>query len=145
MKIYLAGPLFTSAERSWNRALVDILREKHSVFLPQEIEPKRTGPEMVKEIFDLDVAGIDACDWVVAIMDQPDPDSGTCWEVGYAYAKGKPVLLVRTDFRTSGGEHGLVPFNIMMYASAMDTLVFPFATVGGTAHMILKWFEEHTS
>jgi nucleoside 2-deoxyribosyltransferase len=35
---------------------------------------------------------------LIAIMDGSDPDSGTCWEVGYAYGK-KPILLVRTDIR----------------------------------------------
>jgi nucleoside 2-deoxyribosyltransferase len=33
----------------------------------------------------------------VAIMDGADPDSGTSWEVGYAYASGKTIVLVRTE------------------------------------------------
>lgn len=31
-------------------------------------------------------------------------DSGTAWEIGYAYAKNIPVMGLRTDFRTLGIE-----------------------------------------
>ena len=43
-------------------------------------------------------------DLVVAILDGSDADSGTCWECGYAYALGKPVIGVRTDLRGSEDE-----------------------------------------
>ena len=47
--------------------------------------------------------------------DGADADSGTCWKCGYAVAKGKPVILLRTDFRVSGDTGG---FNAMLYFSA---------------------------
>jgi len=37
----------------------------------------------------------------VAILDGPSSDDGTCFEVGYAVAKGIPVVGVRTDYRAS--------------------------------------------
>ena len=142
MKIYLAGPLFTSAERLWNWKLAHLLRQVGLiVFLPQEIEPKCVGKETASEIFLLDVDGIDTSDAVVAIMDQPDPDSGTCWEMGYAYARGKLILAIRTDFRTSGGEQAIVPYNIMPYISAHGTREVPFATVEEVADVIIDWFK----
>ena len=40
MKVYLAGPLFTSAERMWNARLAALLEGLgHEVFLPQAKEP----------------------------------------------------------------------------------------------------------
>jgi nucleoside 2-deoxyribosyltransferase len=37
MKLYIAGPLFSAAERSWNAELAAALRDGgHTVFLPQE-------------------------------------------------------------------------------------------------------------
>jgi nucleoside 2-deoxyribosyltransferase len=48
-------------------------------------------------------AGIDEAEALVAVMDGPDPDSGTCWEVGYAHGTKKPIVLVRTDFRSMAG------------------------------------------
>ena len=99
MKLYLAGPLFTTAERTWNAEVTAALRAAgHEVILPQDQEPGRDGPG----IFVTDVGGIDWADGLVAMMDGADPDSGTCWEVGYAYAMKKSIVLVRTDIRLSG-------------------------------------------
>jgi len=36
---------------------------------------------------------------ILAWLDGPDSDSGTSFEVGYAFAKGIPVIGIRTDFR----------------------------------------------
>jgi nucleoside 2-deoxyribosyltransferase len=115
MRIYLAGPLFTVAEREFNARLKEQLEKcGHSVWLPQEHEsPDKTA----RHIFDDDVAAIDGAEAVVANMDGPDPDSGTCWECGYAYAKGKQYLLFRTDFRVAD-KRDRAPFNPMLAASA---------------------------
>lgn len=43
---------------------------------------------------------MDNSDIVVAVLDGVDVDSGTAWEIGYAYAKEKPVIGLRTDFRS---------------------------------------------
>jgi nucleoside 2-deoxyribosyltransferase len=113
MKLYFAGPLFSAAERDWNVALATALRGAgHEIFLPQEQEPGKDAAG----IFEVDVGGIDWADGLLAIMDGPDPDSGTCWEVGYAYGK-KPILLIRTDIRwlRSSGDSG---YNPMLTESA---------------------------
>jgi nucleoside 2-deoxyribosyltransferase len=113
MRIYFAGPLFTAAERDWNATLAAALRTAgHEVFLPQEQEPGKDAPG----IFATDVGGIDWAECLVAIMDGADPDSGTCWEVGYAYRK-KPIVLVRTDMRRNAGSGGS-GYNPMLTESA---------------------------
>lgn len=102
MKLYFAGPLFSAAERDWNVAFAAALRAAgHEIFLPQEQEPGKDAAG----IFSTDVGGIDWADGMLAIMDGADPDSGTCWEVGYAYGK-KPIVLVRTDMRRNEGSGG---------------------------------------
>jgi len=112
MKLYFAGPLFSAAERDWNASLAGRLRAAgHDVFLPQDQEKGKPAAG----IFSTDVDGIDWADALVAIMDNLDPDSGTAWECGYAYGK-KPVVLVRTDFRDSGGPG--MPYNPMLTESA---------------------------
>jgi len=113
VRIYFAGPLFTAAERDWNATLAAALRAaEHEVFLPQEQEPGKDAAG----IFSTDVGGIDRANALVAIMDGADPDSGTSWEVGYAYGK-KPIVLVRTDMRHDAGSGGS-GYNPMLTESA---------------------------
>jgi nucleoside 2-deoxyribosyltransferase len=127
MRIYFAGPLFSAAERDWNVTLVTALRGAgHDVFLPQEQEPGKDA----QGIFATDVGGIDWADGLVAIMDGADPDSGTCWEVGYAYGK-KPIVLVRTDMRRNVGSGGS-GYNPMLTESAtirVDAVAAPIDRV----------------
>jgi len=85
MRIYLAGPLFTAAERAFNTRLRDLLAAVgHEVWLPQDHEPR---DKSAAAIFEMDVEGMKWSDVIVANMDGADPDSGTCWECGYAYGK----------------------------------------------------------
>jgi nucleoside 2-deoxyribosyltransferase len=124
-KVYLAGPLFTLAEQNFNVELARFLEsEGFEVFLPQEHEPRRNT---AKSIFDMDVAALDWADMVVACMDGSDPDSGTAWECGYAYAKRKPIVCFRTDFRISGDTKG-APYNLMLTESATARVEVPFRT-----------------
>lgn len=118
MRIYLAGPLFTAAERALNRRLRDLLVQYgHEVWLPQEHEPRSRA---ARDIFLTDVEGLDSSDVVLANMDGPDPDSGTCWECGYAYKK-KPIVVYRTDFRKSGDTDS-TPYNLMLTESANEVV-----------------------
>ena len=122
MKVYFAGPLFTTPERTWNAEVTAALRAAgHEVFLPQEHEPgkDRAG------IFATDVGGIDWADGLVAIMDGADPDSGTCWEVGYAFGLKKWTVLVRTDIRGLLGSDG--DYNSMLIGAATIRIDMPSA------------------
>jgi nucleoside 2-deoxyribosyltransferase len=130
-KIYLAGPLFTLAEQSFNAALARFLESAgFEVWLPQEHEPRSNT---ATAIFDMDVAALDWADLVVACMDGPDPDSGTAFECGYAYAKGKPIVCYRTDFRISGDTPG-APYNLMLSESATARLEMPFRSTPDDFH-----------
>jgi nucleoside 2-deoxyribosyltransferase len=146
MKIYLAGPLFSTAERDFNARLAQRLRALgHEIWLPQESEQATMTPA---EIFREDVAGIDWAEVVVANMDGPDPDSGTCWECGYAYRK-KPVVVFRTDFRVgyevlpvSAARHPgtrdeeQAPYNLMLTESATLRLDLASSSIDEVASRI---------
>jgi len=110
MKIYLAGPLFTSAERGWNEWLARGLREHgHTVVLPQAEANAfitHNGVDFAG-IFSMCIRQIREADAVVAIFDGTDVDSGTAFECGYGYALGKPIVGVRTDLRSGGEENGV--------------------------------------
>jgi nucleoside 2-deoxyribosyltransferase len=131
MKLYLAGPLFTAAERAWNAQLAAALRSGgHEVFLPQDQESGKPA----SGIFATDVGGIDWANALVAIMDGPDPDSGTAWECGYAYGR-KPVVLVRTDMRVQTAYDA--PYNAMLTGSADIRLDLPLASMAEVKRAVL--------
>lgn len=141
MKLYFAAPLFTLAERRFNSELAAALDALgHETWLPQDNEPPHKDEEMAKKIFDKDVEGIDWADVVVANMDGPDPDSGTCWECGYAYMAGKPVITYRTDFRISGDIPG-APFNLMLSMSS-TVLILPDKNLSDVADAIHQTLKE---
>lgn len=136
VRVYFAGPLFTGAERSWNAEVAEALRAAgHEVFLPQEKEPGKDAAG----IFATDVNAIDRADGVVAVMDGPDPDSGTSWEVGYAFRR-KPIVLVRTDFRTLSGPLGA--YNLMLTEAATIRLDLPESTTAEVAEAIIGALER---
>ena len=125
MKLYLAAALFSEAEQHFNAETADQLRGKgHEVFVPQEVELNNAGATLdTKAIFRGDVKGLDWCDAVVAVLDGADVDSGTAWECGYAFAKGKPIYGIRTDFRVLERN---CPVNIMLFESVAVPLLGTF-------------------
>ena len=97
-KVYLASPFFNKKERSAVELIVDFLRNSKGleVYVPMEhtVENAWDLPNNVwaKAVFDEDIKAIDACDTVVLLNWGMYSDSGTAWECGYAYAKGKKVI-----------------------------------------------------
>ena len=103
-KIYFAGPLFSLSEREFNWNLTLALRNLgHQVFLPQESnsnKKKRTYEEFdAQAIFDCDMQGLEWSDCMLVLLEGTTPDPGACFEMGYAYANGKPIYGLRTDIR----------------------------------------------
>lgn len=105
MIIYIAGPLFTLAEQLFNESFTGRLRNslpEAEIILPQERAKVLLGkPNALRLIFDDCIEMVRKCDVVVAVLDGPDADSGTCVELGYAFAEKKPIVGIRTDFRAS--------------------------------------------
>jgi nucleoside 2-deoxyribosyltransferase len=125
MKIYLAGPLgFSEAGRSfYNGTLIPaVVRLGYEVLDPWTLTPQDKIDAVLKmpygaerrdawrrlnvEIGGNNRAAIDRCDMVFAVLDGVDVDSGTAAEIGYAFAKGKPILGYRGDFRLSADNEG---------------------------------------
>jgi len=123
-RVYLAGPLFSEAERAFNRTLRDLLQAHlFRVYLPQgAAEAPAREPDADGAIYGSHVAALQDTDVVVAVCDGPDADSGTAWEMGYATARGIPVLALRTDRRRFSAERRL---NLMLERSADRVLAAP--------------------
>ena len=118
---YIAGPLFDEGER-WFIEKVDRLVADNGfdTFLPHRDNPPKTK-DNVREIFLNDKGGIDRCDVVVANLNGIMTDDGTAWEMGYAYAHGKFIIGLFTDWRARFPAPDEV-VNLMMQCS-MNRLV----------------------
>ena len=89
---YIAGPLFSKAEKDYNLDLCITLEGMgYKVFLP-------TDAGTAQRIFDKNLVALNDSENLIAICDGADMDSGTAWECGRFYGKGE-IYAVRTDFR----------------------------------------------
>ena len=105
--LYFAAPLFTETERQFNANVSEELDHYFDVFLPQRdgflipganIE-KSMYPEVMKKVFCSDIAAIDRCAFFLAVLDGRTIDEGVSFELGYAFARGKRCVSLRTDPR----------------------------------------------
>ena len=99
-KIYLAGfDVFAPDAVQHGAKMKMMCAEKGFVGL----YPFDNEADTAQEIFAGNCGLIDGADIVIANLNPfrgAEPDSGTCFEVGYAVAKGKPVYGYLSDART---------------------------------------------
>ena len=96
---YLAGPdVFLPDAKAVGDAKKSLLLT-HGIVghfpLDNEVKEMSDGHALAHEIFLQNVALIDHCDIVLAnivAFRGPSLDPGTAWEIGYAYARGIPVI-----------------------------------------------------
>jgi hypothetical protein len=115
MQVYLAGPLFSPAERAFLAECARAYRDAGiDCFVPHEHELARAGVTAA-DIFAIDCRGLEQSHALVAWLDGPTVDDGTACEIGVYYglmARGdawrKGILGLSTDLRRSrdGRPHG---------------------------------------
>lgn len=103
-KVYLAGPFFDDEQIDRISRMEEALTANAKVasfFSPRKAELSEElvmgTPEWAAAVFEVDRENIDDADVVTAVIDYEDThvDPGTAWEIGYANAIGKPVILVK--------------------------------------------------
>ena len=116
LSVYLAGPLFSEAERDYNRALVDSLESIGcSVFSPQQDAVDVSKPDFERlsleqqtgAIFESNKNQIFGCDVFLFCLDGRIPDEGACVELGLVSAhrelsvREKLIIGLHTDVRVA--------------------------------------------
>lgn len=99
--IYLAAPFFSDEQNKRVTEVEEALAANETVgevFSPRknQLEQFEMGTKKwAQEIFKHDTSKIDWCDVVVAVVDFDDDgvDSGTAFEIGYAYSTNKPLVI----------------------------------------------------
>lgn len=145
LRMYLASPLFSEAELTFNKKLKSDLSEFFTVYLPQEdgfllVDALRRGEdasEAAHKIFVADTTAINESDVVLAVLDGRTIDEGVAFELGYAYAIGKLCVGLQTDPRR------LLPTgNNPMLQQALQQI---FRDAGGLMEWAAEYVERHES
>ena len=99
--IYIAGPFFTDKERTFLKIVIESVKEicpNEELFIPMEHfisdGENLSNNEWAEAVFKMKVEALNKCNRVVAAYLGLYSDTGTAWEIGYAYAKGIPVTLI---------------------------------------------------
>lgn len=106
IKCYIAGPFFRNGERERLEKLREFFKndeffDKYEFFFPMDhkIPGGESMPngEWAWNVFEMDVKELATSKLVIAIYDTHYSDTGTAWELGFAYANHIPVLLLCTN------------------------------------------------
>lgn len=99
-KIYLAGPFFTIAERFLVNDIYSILEGFDiDVFSPYHDVGMSSSSDDNNVLVKKDIENLEDCDVVLAILSGNDP--GTIFEIGYAKALGKKVVILYENYKES--------------------------------------------
>ena len=149
-RIYLAGPLgFSELGRAGQESLIQKLTALgYEVVAPFQLTPKEeltriaglpsldtqrdAWRSMNFRIGETGRQAIDAYDGLLAVLDGVDADSGTPAESGYAFARRKPIVGYRGDFRLSADNLGS-PVNLQVeyfILASGGSLITSLATIG---------------
>lgn len=115
MKVYLASPFFNKKEKEVKEKvrqhLIDVGFELHDPQTPSSPSSwEKDNPTWGAYTFNKDIESIQDSACVVAIDWGLYGDCGTAWEIGYAYALNKPVLVLVPD-ETLSLPHSLMVAN----------------------------------
>ncbi len=106
-RVYLAGPLFSEAERTFNARVTELLKDLTEVYLPQRdgglmSEMVATGmPSAIaaRRVFRRDMDALRQADYLIAILDGRAIDEGVAFELGIAFSQSKRCVGLQTDSR----------------------------------------------
>jgi nucleoside 2-deoxyribosyltransferase len=131
--VYLAGPLFSEAERVFNARLAALLEDFTKVYLPQRdgglmSEMMAIGvPSDVaaRQVFNLDMNAIKEADYVIAILDGRAIDEGVAFELGIAFSQSKRCVGLQTDSRRLApwGNNPMITGSLETVFMSVDELV----------------------
>ena len=119
MKVYIAGPLCLEKEREFLEKIDSMCKKLGlKTFLPhRECGLWKEGAN-IKKIAKGDLEGFNGCDFLIANLNGFNIGAGTAWEMGYAFAKGIPVIAIKTDRKK---EDSIEEISAIIYGSTKIT------------------------
>lgn len=132
-RIYIAAPLFSEAEREFNKRVKHLLLPYFGVYLPQEdgglmvdmIAAGISPQDAAQHVFQTDVNALETCNIMLIILDGRSIDEGAAFELGFAFARGKQCVALRTDPRQllATGNNPMIESAVCQTFTSLDTLL----------------------
>ena len=138
MKYYLAGPVVTDNQQTKFEMSV-VYEQLVKTFGEEEIYrpgfhkvPNEWGITMEmwgQCVFTMDVLAIDSCEWMVLCnYGRQGATAGTAWECGYAFAKGKKILVVNmpgtteSSLMVKGCASNVTDYDTVLHSNNLEKL-----------------------
>ena len=132
-KIYLAGPLFSDAERGFNVMVANFLEDWVDVYLPQRdgglisemVQDGIPADVAVQRVFWGDLVAIREADCLIAVLDGRAIDEGVAFELGVAYSQSKRCVGIQTDSRrlASWGNNPMITGALEVVLHSVEELI----------------------
>lgn len=110
VKGYLANGLFSLGDRMVNDLISEQVRKffpKIDLYVPQENESINNKQSFANsiDIANADLEKLKESDFLIAVLDGVEIDSGVAAEIGYFASTGKPIFGIFTDVRQQGTDN----------------------------------------
>ena len=130
MKIYLGSPFFDQEQVERVKRVEEALAENPTVtevFSPrtQQVEHLKHGSDEWREaVYNNDIKHVEWCDAIVAVHDYEEKfvDAGTAFEIGYAKAKEKFVVLYQEKDPEKAPVNLMLSDSLDAYLQSADAL-----------------------
>lgn len=133
MRVYLAGPLFSEAEQTFNLQLAAELEKSVDVYLPQRdgglmsdmMAAGISSDVAALRVFRRDMDAIRQANCLIAILDGRAVDEGVAFELGIAFSHVKRCVGLQTDSRrlAAWGNNPMITGALENVFESVDDLV----------------------
>lgn len=105
-KIYLAGSCGSESRTLMCRVAAKLRESDYEVYCPFEFKVENawdmSQEDWARKVFENDLSELNKCDIFLLVSPGRNSTAGSNWEQGYAYAKGKEIVVVQyTEDSTS--------------------------------------------
>lgn len=129
INVYLAGPFFCAQELNWINQVCKMLEGAGINVLSPSRENGIIKPneefEGRQQVFRRDLELLEKADLLVAILDHDD--TGTCFEIGYAFKKQVPVIGLKTSMAPL---NNMIAFGCRKIYDSIEQLIQEIYTYG---------------
>ena len=120
----------TNKRKSEIEDVVSKINLKTNFYLPHQLKIENAWDisleEWSRKVFEEDLKALNESDLVIFISYGKENNSGSVWEVGYAYAKQIPIVMIKM---TNGAESLMITNSVRAIIQREDISTYDFTTL----------------